>query len=72
MLELLSADESPASIARLLHRSILTVRNHVQHMLAALGVHSVHQAVALFLLYGDGLEPAADEAGGQATSSAVR
>jgi DNA-binding NarL/FixJ family response regulator len=56
LLELLARDENPASIARHLHRSLATVRNHIQNSLRALGLHSVQQAVALFLLHGDGRE----------------
>ncbi|MFQ5719636.1 MAG: LuxR C-terminal-related transcriptional regulator, partial [Acidobacteriota bacterium] len=40
-----------ASIARQLHVSYVTVRNHVQHTLTKLHVHSIPEAVAVNLLH---------------------
>ena len=56
ILSLLAADRHPKAIARGLFVSVATVRNHVQHALAKLGVHSAQEAVALFLLYGGTVE----------------
>lgn len=50
ILGLLGRDEETFSIARALHVSTTTVRNHVQHILAKLGVHSIQEAVAVSLL----------------------
>ena len=46
----LSEDETLYSIAASLHLSYATVRNHVQHILAKLDVHSIEEAVAVKLL----------------------
>ena len=46
----LANDEDLPTVAAKLHVSHVTVRNHVQHILAKLGVHSMPEAVALFLL----------------------
>lgn len=53
ILELLSDDASLHEIADKLHLSYTTVRNHVQHILRKLGVHSIMEAVAFYLLTGD-------------------
>ena len=50
VLELLSEDENLYSIAEKLNVSYYTVRNHVQHILGKMGVHSTLEAVALYLL----------------------
>ena len=58
---LLDCDESALSftsgalyaIAARLHVSHATVRNHVQHILNKFGVHSIMEAVALYLLHVD-------------------
>ncbi len=53
ILELLARDESLHAIADKTHVSYVTVRNHVQHILAKLGVHSIMEAVACYLLVRD-------------------
>jgi DNA-binding CsgD family transcriptional regulator len=50
VLELLSRDVEPSRIAAELGLSYVTVRNHVQHVLAKLGAHSVDEAVAMHVL----------------------
>ena len=50
ILAMLAADQDQKEIARKLFLSYATVRNHVQHILAGLGVHSVAEAVARYLL----------------------
>jgi DNA-binding NarL/FixJ family response regulator len=50
ILRLLAEDESLYAIASKLHVSHATVRNHVQHILNKLGVHSIMEAVAYYLL----------------------
>lgn len=50
ILALLSEDVSLHEIADRLHLSYTTVRNHVQHILYKLGVHSIMEAVAYYLL----------------------
>lgn len=50
ILRRLADDQDPRAIARALFISPVTVRNHVQHILAKLGVHSIQEAVAVFLL----------------------
>ncbi len=52
ILDLLSADHSLRAIALELHVSYVTVRNHVQHLLAKLDAHSIQEAVALRLMEG--------------------
>jgi PAS domain S-box-containing protein len=47
VLRLLSRGRSTSEIARELHLSVETVRNHVRHLLRALGVHSRLEAVAV-------------------------
>jgi DNA-binding CsgD family transcriptional regulator len=54
VLELLSRDVEPSRIAAQLGLSYVTVRNHVQHLLAKLGAHSVDEAVAMHVLGGCG------------------
>jgi DNA-binding CsgD family transcriptional regulator len=53
ILALLSEDVSLHEIADRLHLSYTTVRNHVQHILRKLGVHSIMEAVAFYLLTSD-------------------
>ena len=53
ILELLVEDESLHAIASKLGVSHATVRNHVQHILGKLGVHSIMEAVAYYLLTKD-------------------
>jgi DNA-binding CsgD family transcriptional regulator len=53
ILALLSDDASLREIANRLHLSYTTVRNHVQHILNKLGVHSTMEAVAYYLLSDD-------------------
>jgi DNA-binding CsgD family transcriptional regulator len=50
VLELLAVDENLYGIAEKLNVSYYTVRNHVQHILGKMGVHSTLEAVALYLL----------------------
>lgn len=50
ILALLAEDATLHEIAERLGVSYATVRNHVQHILAKLGVHSILEAVAVFLL----------------------
>jgi DNA-binding CsgD family transcriptional regulator len=50
VLDFLSRDEELHSIARRLGVSYVTVRNHVQHILGKMGVHSIEEAVARVLL----------------------
>ncbi len=50
ILGLLAANETPRSIAERLYLSHATVRNHIQHILSKLGVHSTRAAVAYYLL----------------------
>jgi DNA-binding NarL/FixJ family response regulator len=50
ILALLAADANLHEIAEKLSVSHATVRNHVQHILAKLGVHSILEAVAVWLL----------------------
>lgn len=51
ILGLLTADQSHDRIAAQLRVRPVTVRNHIQHLLAKLGVHSILEAVALNLLH---------------------
>ncbi|MCK4775481.1 MAG: response regulator transcription factor [Candidatus Krumholzibacteria bacterium] len=53
ILDLLVEDETLHGIASKLSVSHATVRNHVQHMLTKLGVHSTMEAVAYYLLEKD-------------------
>ena len=53
ILRLLAEDETPYSIAASLYVSRATVRNHIQHILVKLDVHSTMEAVAYYLLVGD-------------------
>jgi DNA-binding CsgD family transcriptional regulator len=53
ILAMLVDDKSLYEIADKLHLSYTTVRNHVQHILNKLGVHSIMEAVAFFLLTND-------------------
>jgi len=50
VLDLLAQDKNLYEIAELLGVSYYTVRNHVQHVLGKMGVHSTLEAVALYLL----------------------
>jgi DNA-binding CsgD family transcriptional regulator len=50
VLNLLSQDQNLYEIAEQLSVSYYTVRNHVQHILGKMGVHSTLEAVALYLL----------------------
>jgi DNA-binding CsgD family transcriptional regulator len=50
VLALLAEDVALHDIAERLGVSYTTVRNHVQHILGKLGVHSILEAVAVFLL----------------------
>jgi len=50
VLRLLSEDESLHAIAHRLNLSYATVRNHSQHILNKMRVHSILEAVALYLL----------------------
>ncbi len=52
VLDLLARDIDPQAIARHLHLSHTTVRNHIQHILNRLDVHSTEEAVARWLLDG--------------------
>lgn len=52
VLGLLAEDLTLGAIADRLCVSHATVRNHIQHVLAKLGAHSISQAVALYLLDG--------------------
>ena len=53
VLRLLVEDRDLPNIAAGLHLSYATVRNHVQHILAKLGVHSIAEAVAYHILTTD-------------------
>jgi DNA-binding CsgD family transcriptional regulator len=53
VLERLADDEDVRSIASALCLSQVTVRNHIQHILGKLGVHSIMEAVAYYLLSKD-------------------
>jgi DNA-binding CsgD family transcriptional regulator len=53
ILKLLTEDETLWSIAHRLNVSYSTVRNHAQHILAKLGVHSIIEAVAYYLVAQD-------------------
>jgi len=53
VMELLSQDETVYGVAHQLSLSYATVRNHVQHTLAKLEVHSIAEAVALWVLVGE-------------------
>ena len=53
ILEMLADDQSLHDIAGKLHLSYTTVRNHTQHILNKLGVHSIMEAVAFYLLTDD-------------------
>ncbi len=57
ILDRLCLDENLFTIAERLHLSHYTVRNHVQHILAKMGAHSMLEAVARYLL----LESSADD-----------
>jgi DNA-binding NarL/FixJ family response regulator len=50
ILRLLAEDETLHGIAHRLDLSYATIRNHVQHILRKLGVHSILEAVAFYLL----------------------
>ena len=50
VLDHLAADDNLYEIAEKLNISYYTVRNHVQHILGKMGVHSTLEAVALYLL----------------------
>jgi DNA-binding CsgD family transcriptional regulator len=50
ILRLLAEDETLHGIAHRLDLSYATIRNHVQHILGKLGVHSILEAVAFYLL----------------------
>ena len=50
ILSLLAGDQTLHAIASQLNISYTTVRNHVQHILAKLGVHSIMEAVACYIL----------------------
>lgn len=53
ILKLLADDETLHGIAHRLDLSYATIRNHVQHILGKLGVHSILEAVAFYLLVED-------------------
>lgn len=57
ILQRLAQDEDLRTIAEDLNVSYVTVRNHVQHLLEKLGVHSIIEAVACHLLLDDGSPP---------------
>ncbi|NOT32078.1 MAG: PAS domain-containing protein [Planctomycetes bacterium] len=50
VLGLLALDEDAKSVARTLHISYATVRNHIQHILTKLAAHSLQEAIARQLL----------------------
>jgi len=54
ILRALADDQSLFSVACRFHLSHATVRNHVQHLLRKLGAHSIPEAVARYLLAGEG------------------
>jgi DNA-binding NarL/FixJ family response regulator len=47
VLELLERGRSTSQIAEELHLSVETVRNHIRHLLRAIGAHSRLEAVAI-------------------------
>jgi two-component system response regulator DesR len=49
----LAEDAGLLEVAASLHVSYVTVRNHVQHILSKLEVHSIQEAVAVYLLWSD-------------------
>lgn len=53
ILRLLAEDETLHGIAHRLDLSYATIRNHTQHILRKLGVHSILEAVAFYLLVED-------------------
>jgi DNA-binding CsgD family transcriptional regulator len=53
ILRLLADDATLHAISNELSLSYATVRNHVQHVLEKLGVHSILEAVAFYLLFED-------------------
>jgi DNA-binding CsgD family transcriptional regulator len=53
ILRLLAKDVTLHAISEELALSYATVRNHVQHVLHKLGVHSILEAVAFYLLFED-------------------
>lgn len=53
VLDMLAADDNLFAIADRLNVSHATVRNHVQHILTKLGVHSIVEAVAYHILADD-------------------
>ena len=61
ILALLACDDDPQRIAQDLCLSYATVRNHVRQLLERLGVHSTQEAVARYLLQGDGCDLPASE-----------
>lgn len=67
VLDALARDEELRQIASGMHVSLVTVRNHVQHLLPKLGVHSIQEAAALHLLYADAAAGQSDPA--QSTGS---
>jgi DNA-binding CsgD family transcriptional regulator len=50
ILELLAEDRNLYDVATTLHVSYVTVRNHVQHILSKLGVHSILEASAVYVM----------------------
>lgn len=53
VLALLATDEDSQRISKRLFISHVTVRNHIQHILEKLVVHSIQEAVAWFVLHRD-------------------
>jgi DNA-binding CsgD family transcriptional regulator len=53
VLSLLAQDFTQQEIAERLGVSYVTVRNHVQHILVKLGVHSILEAIAVSLIDGE-------------------
>ena len=53
ILQRLAEAQELRTIARQLHISYPTVRNHVQHILSKLGTHSIEESVARYLLRSD-------------------
>lgn len=66
ILQLLAEDNDPQRIAARLHVSYTTIRNHVQHILEKLAVHSTQEAVAAHLLGRSG------QTGGESATESLR
>jgi len=71
ILDRLARGADSKSLARELHVSYATVRNHVQHLLSKLGAHSILEAVAFHVLRSGGA-PRKNDASASGTRAAPR